>query len=148
MEKSRFIDGLSIEALARNKGESAVKPYFKIDQASITRLRLLNPEDYQRYVIDWKDAETQCKLWRENETAEMSRKGHLHGKHDWGQIPKLEVPGLLNLQMTQRFGPQWGSFRFLQYGIWLFYPKLRTARKWYGKRYGISKQIIGKNWNK
>lgn len=148
METQQQLDGLTVESLARTKGEAAVKPYFTIDQKAVETMRLLNPEDYQRYLIDWKDAEAQCKLWRESETAEMARKGHLHGKHDWGQIPKLEVPGLLNLQMTHRFGPQWGSFRFLQYGIWYFYPKLRTTSKWYGKRYGLTKQIISKEWNK
>ena len=148
METNQQLDGLTIESMARSNGIDSVKKYFTIDHDAVKRLQLYNSEDYRRYIIDWKDAEAQCKIWRSLETPEMARKGHLHhSKHDWTQIPKLEFPGLLNLQMTHRFGPQWGSFRFLQYGIWYFYPKLRTTMKWYGKRYGLAKQIIGKNWN-
>lgn len=136
-----YIDPLSLEKLEEHR----VREYFKIDRDWINKIKEISPEDYQELIEDWNAHEADAKFWRDFETTKSSSK--LSGEGGYSQTPTIVVPRLLHTQMRKRFGPQWGAFNFLRYGIWVFYPKLRPTHKYHAKKRGISKHHVGRDFN-
>lgn len=136
-----YIDPLSIEDWEEHKQ----KELFKIEREWVDKIALLDPEGYNDILTDWREHELDAKFWREFEKDKWSN--DLKGEAGYSQIPTLIVPRMLYSQMKKRFGPEWARFNFLRYGIWLFYPTLRTTRKYYGKKKGIDKNRISQSFN-
>lgn len=141
IDKTTFRDATFIEKLEDHKA----KEYFKIDQEWVLLKKQLDPEGYAELIEDWKSHEADAKFWREFEKDKTSDKLTNEG---WSQLPVMVVPNLLRSQMERRFGPAWATFNVLRYGIWNYYPKLRTTRKYYAKKKGISKHHISDEFNK
>jgi hypothetical protein len=112
----------------------------------LKKIKLYDPEGFDDLVKDWLSHEEDARFWREFEKEKMSSK--LSGKSGWSEMPTLIVPRMLSSQMERRFGPAWGSFNFIRYCVWTFYPKLRPTYKYHGKKKGIDKLVVGEDFNK
>lgn len=140
IDHTTFRDATFLE----NLEDHQQKEYFKLDGEWLKLKADLDPEGYKELMADWYAHEEDAKYWRQFEKDKTSSKLTNEG---WSQIPALVVPDLLRNQMERRFGPAWSSFGVLRYGIWKFYPKLRTTQRYYGKKKGISRRHLSDNFN-